>query len=197
MPVESEGLPGIYYKRSDNPTGDWHRLSVCVCVLRRSKLIPFNNCDLGWVTPKNCLFRLEIFPSASAAHDASPDVVFKLNLNFGLGFASIRTFFPCLGAFNFKKNNSPPQTSRSNMQEKMPTANRIEFHLILYLEDHPRTCKWLGSPPFKSHEVRPFGRCPIQPDPYGTTTITMVPILQALGDQHSFSLTFDLSKVNF
>ena len=26
-----------------------------------------------------------------------------------------------------------------------------------YLEDHPRTCKWLGSPPFISHEVRPFG----------------------------------------
>ena len=27
-----------------------------------------------------------------------------------------------------------------------------------YLEDHPRTCKWLGSPPFISHEVRPFVR---------------------------------------
>ena len=26
-----------------------------------------------------------------------------------------------------------------------------------YLEDHPMTCKWLGSPPFISHEVRPFG----------------------------------------
>ena len=24
--------------------------------------------------------------------------------------------------------------------------------LATYLEDHPRTCKWLGSPPFKSHE---------------------------------------------
>ena len=29
-----------------------------------------------------------------------------------------------------------------------------------YLEDHPRTCKWLGSPPCISHEVRPFGRGP-------------------------------------
>ena len=40
------------------------------------------------------------------------------------------------------------------------------------LEDHPMTCKWLGSPPFTSHKVRPFGS--------GTTrilsglTITMV-----------------------
>ena len=24
-------------------------------------------------------------------------------------------------------------------------------------EDHPMTCKWLGSPPFISHEIRPFG----------------------------------------
>ena len=28
-----------------------------------------------------------------------------------------------------------------------------------YLEDHPRTCKWLGSPPF----VRPCGRGPTSP----------------------------------
>ena len=27
----------------------------------------------------------------------------------------------------------------------------------VYLEDHPRTCKWLGSPPFMSHEW-PFGK---------------------------------------
>ena len=27
-----------------------------------------------------------------------------------------------------------------------------------YLEVHPSGCKWLGSPPFISHEVRPFGR---------------------------------------
>ena len=27
-----------------------------------------------------------------------------------------------------------------------------------WLEDHPRTCKYLGSAPFISHEVRPFGR---------------------------------------
>ena len=26
------------------------------------------------------------------------------------------------------------------------------------LEDHSRTCKWLGSPPFISHEFSPFGR---------------------------------------
>ena len=29
-----------------------------------------------------------------------------------------------------------------------------------YLEDHPRYRKWLGSPPFISHEVRPFLRGP-------------------------------------
>ena len=32
-----------------------------------------------------------------------------------------------------------------------------------YLEDHPRTCKWLGSPPFISHKYRPFIRGPITP----------------------------------
>ena len=37
------------------------------------------------------------------------------------------------------------------------------------MEDHPRTCKWLGSPPFISHESRPFGR--------GPTT-------RSLGDEH-------------
>ncbi len=31
------------------------------------------------------------------------------------------------------------------------------------LEDHPRTGKWLGSPPFISHGVRPFGRGPTTP----------------------------------
>ena len=29
-----------------------------------------------------------------------------------------------------------------------------------HLGDHPRTCKCLGSPPFISHQVRPFGRGP-------------------------------------
>ena len=32
-----------------------------------------------------------------------------------------------------------------------------------FLEDHPRNCKWLGSPPFISHEIRPFGRGPTTP----------------------------------
>ena len=32
------------------------------------------------------------------------------------------------------------------------------FKLVSYLEDHSMTCRWLGSPPFISHEVRPFGR---------------------------------------
>ena len=32
-----------------------------------------------------------------------------------------------------------------------------------YLEDHPRTCKWLGSPLFTSHETRPFIKGPITP----------------------------------
>ena len=34
--------------------------------------------------------------------------------------------------------------------------------------------KWLGSPPFISHEVRPFRREHPQPDPEGGLTITMV-----------------------
>ena len=28
------------------------------------------------------------------------------------------------------------------------------------LEDHPRTCKWLGSPPFRSHEKAIWRRGP-------------------------------------
>ena len=34
---------------------------------------------------------------------------------------------------------------------------------VPFLEDHPRTCKWLGSPLFTSHEVRPFIRGPTTP----------------------------------
>ena len=36
----------------------------------------------------------------------------------------------------------------------------------MYMEDHPRTCKWLESPPFISHEKDHLeGE---QPDPFGT-----------------------------
>ena len=41
-------------------------------------------------------------------------------------------------------------------QKKMALEN-------LYLEDHPSGCKWLGSAPFISHGVRPFGRGPTTP----------------------------------
>ena len=42
-----------------------------------------------------------------------------------------------------------------------------------YLEDHPRTCKWLGSSPFISHVYRPLGRGPTLPHLGDVTTITM------------------------
>ena len=48
-----------------------------------------------------------------------------------------------------------------------------------YLEDHPRTCKWLGSPLFTSHEVRPFIN---KITPFRRLAITMViNHLQVLG----------------
>ena len=34
---------------------------------------------------------------------------------------------------------------------EISSTNQLK-QFIPYLEDHPRTCKWLGSPPFISHE---------------------------------------------
>ena len=43
--------------------------------------------------------------------------------------------------------------------------------VVTYLEDGlPVGCKWLGSPPFISHEVRPFGRGPTTRSWKGTKT---------------------------
>ena len=33
-----------------------------------------------------------------------------------------------------------------------PIGFFVAFFSVNCLEDHPRTCKWLGSPPFISHE---------------------------------------------
>ena len=47
----------------------------------------------------------------------------------------------------------------------------VHFHGT-YLENHPRTCKWLGSPPFTSHKK---AICKGVPQPYlGGLRITMV-----------------------
>ena len=45
--------------------------------------------------------------------------------------------------------------ARHNKQPHLPGKKHTA-----YLEDHPRTCKWLGTPPFVSHGVWPFGRGP-------------------------------------
>ena len=50
--------------------------------------------------------------------------------------------------------------------------HKLDLFLGEHLEDHRRTCKWLGSPPFISHEVRPFVRGPTTP--VRGLTITMV-----------------------
>ena len=36
--------------------------------------------------------------------------------------------------------------------------NGASLNYPFCLEDHRRTCKWLGSPPFISYLIRPFGR---------------------------------------
>ena len=36
--------------------------------------------------------------------------------------------------------------------------NGASLNYPFCLEDHPRTCKWLGSPPSISYLIRPFGR---------------------------------------
>ena len=43
----------------------------------------------------------------------------------------------------------------------------------LYLEDHPRIRKWLGSPPFISHKVRPFASGPTTRSLGNLLTLTM------------------------
>ena len=55
-----------------------------------------------------------------------------------------------------------PYLRRSWMSRDIYTSYvRLTIESFLsYLEDHPRTCKWLGSPPFISHKFRPFGRGP-------------------------------------
>ena len=36
----------------------------------------------------------------------------------------------------------------------------LQGYVGVLLEDHPSGCKWLGSPPFIGHKVRPFARGP-------------------------------------
>ena len=66
-------------------------------------------------------------------------------------------------------------------------AERINCDWWCYLEDHPRYRIWLGSPPFISHGVRPFGKGPRTRSLGDLLTITIVsnydtwgPILQVL-----------------
>ena len=50
----------------------------------------------------------------------------------------------------------------SKHRKKQIQGDTCQGSLTL-LGDHPRTCKWLGSPLFTSHKFRPFGRGPITP----------------------------------
>ena len=51
--------------------------------------------------------------------------------------------------------------NKENMQTSWNlTTDLTKTFIHFYLENHPRTCKWLRSPPFTSHGVRPFGRGP-------------------------------------
>ena len=53
-------------------------------------------------------------------------------------------------------------------------AERINCDWWCYLEDHPRYRIWLGSPPFISHGVRPFGKGPRTRSLGDLLTITIV-----------------------
>ena len=71
-----------------------------------------------------------------------------------------------LGAW---KGNCFQWRIKVNSFEKMAISTLITRYAgnVPYLEDHPRYRKWLGSAPFISHEVPPFGR--------GTTPVRGLP----------------------
>ena len=52
-------------------------------------------------------------------------------------------------------NSLPLADSANGSQSTSPWSGGCFFQakVIFHLEDHPRTCKWLGSPPFISHET--------------------------------------------
>ena len=55
------------------------------------------------------------------------------------------------------------KNNRSNgysLDRTVQTGQELGSFRNDYLEDHARTCKWLGSPSFIRHGVRPFGRGP-------------------------------------
>ena len=64
-----------------------------------------------------------------------------------------------------------------------------------YLEDHPRTCKWLGSPPFVSYTVRPFGR--VVPQPCQASLAFIQAQVKATVDATSKDLGLNSDKVSF
>ena len=47
---------------------------------------------------------------------------------------------------------------KSTLQHQSAKNTLITGIKPLYLEDHPGECKWLGSPAFINHKIRPFGR---------------------------------------
>ena len=65
------------------------------------------------------------------------------------------------------------RTSPGGICDRSLEGYQLRIESTRNLEDHPRTCKWLGSPLFTSHGVRPFikGMLPRLGD---ATTITMV-----------------------
>ena len=52
------------------------------------------------------------------------------------------------------------ETARARIVKAGHTTKSYKGTMVNYLEDHPSGCKWLGSPPFVSHKVRPFGKGP-------------------------------------
>ena len=57
----------------------------------------------------------------------------------------------CLGdLFGITPPKSNIDTKNDGFLNVSPASNMAI--LGIYLEDHPSTCKWLGSPPFMSHE---------------------------------------------
>ena len=117
-----------------------------------------------------------------------------------------------------KASNLPPNRKRTHLLRQVCQLlilgwlpNPTIFHMIrigwlvvtlpnpcqptYYLEDHPRTCKWLGSPPFVSHTVRPFGR--VVPQPCQASPAFIQAQVKATVDATSKDLGLNSDKVSF
>ena len=109
---------------------------------------------------KTCPIRKRVSNNNSQSTLENPPKMLSSN---GIGVCSKDTLFPgSLTAHPWKFTIPKGQ----NCLPSQPSFLQLPFEcwrFNWYLEDHPRYRKYLGSPPFKSHGVQPFGRGPTTP----------------------------------